>query len=66
MMTLERRYSPNGRTAHLIDEADVGKPMQQTLCGRIESDAWWYGTGSQDEYDRAASLPTCKRCEAQS
>lgn len=30
-------------------------------CG---AGAWrtWYGTGSQDEYDKAASLPKCKRC----
>lgn len=24
----------------------------------------WHGTGTQDEYERAAALPRCKRCVA--
>jgi hypothetical protein len=23
----------------------------------------WYGTGSQDEYDKAARMPLCRRCQ---
>ncbi len=35
------------------------------LCGtRVPYSAYWRGTGSQAEYERAASLPECKRCLA--
>jgi hypothetical protein len=59
----DRVYSYGGRVAHL---RPVSRPMganYATACGVFPS-LWGavLGTGNQTEYDRAAALPTCKRC----
>ena len=60
-----RVYSRHGKMAHLLRPGagpSFGYPA--ALCRRqprlFRS---WLGTGSQDEYDQAASLPTCGKCE---
>lgn len=66
MSWLERRYTgPRGKVAHLLPPRALADGyVASALCGLW---AWhhsaWRGTGSQDEYDRAESLPTCKTCE---
>jgi hypothetical protein len=62
-LTSERRYTYAGRVAHLLPYGYL-LPYQQALCGF--SPDWpgsWLGSGSQNEYDEAERLPTCKRCE---
>jgi hypothetical protein len=64
MRELERRYtSRRAKVAHLFDPIEHAGLVSVALCGLW---AWhehlWRGTGSQDEYERAASLPTCKNC----
>jgi hypothetical protein len=61
-----RVYTRTGKTAHLMS------PVQSirngsVLCSRVTPEWFteWHGTGSQNEIDRAASLPLCKRCEDQ-
>lgn len=52
------QYLPNGKVAHLVLAG-------LSVCGRDGVWGVWYGTGTQDEYDKAAALPHCKRCEKQ-
>jgi hypothetical protein len=61
----ERVYTPVGKVAHLISVNDwANHSIPHTAgCGWW---AWgkeyWRGTGSQDEYEKAKSLPVCRRC----
>jgi hypothetical protein len=52
------RYS---RIAHLAPNGANVYGEHATSCGKWV-DRFWLGTGSQDEYDRAAHLSTCDRC----
>lgn len=53
---------PRGKVAHIIPSSAAGY-VSAAMCGLW---AWsrsdWRGTGTQDEYDRADSLPLCKNC----
>lgn len=53
-----RVYRKRGRKAHFLERVIF------TGCQRPEEDesVIWLGTGSQDEYERAARLPMCVRC----
>lgn len=56
-----RVYLPSGRRAHLSPPFSA----RSGLCAIApEWPADWLGTGSQDEYDRAAALPLCRRCQS--
>jgi hypothetical protein len=58
--SIEWRYLPNGRMTHVVEtpNADVA-----ALCGRRAAlPENWFGTGSQDEYEQAESLPKCRLC----
>ena len=53
-----RVYRRNAREAHIqevIYSAHVRAP-------RSWDEGGWYGTGSQEEYDRAQALPLCPKC----
>lgn len=55
-----RVYGKTGRFAHLVPLGEEPSGYVIVMCrlgGRQ-----WLGTGSQDEYDRAASLPVCGQC----
>jgi hypothetical protein len=56
-----RLYWQHGHVAHLMPGYSAS--VSSTMCGE-GPDSWMLGTGSQDEYDKAARLPTCKRCKA--
>jgi hypothetical protein len=64
MSEREWRYLPRGTRAHTFlstSPSDRGT----AVCGT--SPQWfdphgWHGTGTQNEYERAARLPKCKRC----
>lgn len=57
----EWRYTAFGAVAHAL----LNARELSALCGigvwRPED---WRGTGSQDEYERVAALPTCRVCLA--
>jgi len=60
-----RVYTRTGTRAHLMSPVQTIR-NGSVLCPVLPE--WfteWHGTGSQDEIDRAASLPLCKRCEDQ-
>jgi hypothetical protein len=55
------KYLPNGKVSHALD---VSRPdVVAAECG-VWTFGWWYGTGTQDEYEKAETLPACKRCTA--
>jgi hypothetical protein len=54
-----RLYAPRGKLAHLSPPWARGDVLCRDDPRALED---WLGTGSQDEYDRAASLPLCGRC----
>ena len=57
----EWRYLPRGRVQHALVDDDAN--ATQARCGiEVFYLSQWYGTGSQDEYDHAATLPKCQRC----
>jgi hypothetical protein len=63
----ERRYTKGALVAHLLSPWQVDGVDDQTpaLCGQQPAWWWhWYGSGSQDEYDRAAALRVCGLCRA--
>jgi len=63
----ERRYTPGGKVAHLIWGPDWSRQeatYPHAACGWSGQTTYWRGTGNQDEYDRAAELPVCRRCLA--
>lgn len=57
----EWRYTgPRGRVKHAVGHGDVSRRAE---CGlEVYNSSYWFGTGSQDEYDKLESLPECKRC----
>ena len=51
---------PHGKLAHIVP---FGQPY--SLCGGSPLGLQgWYGTGTMDEFDKAASLPVCGKCKA--
>lgn len=59
---LYRRYTPGGKVAHLIPDTDWQHDFPHALCGWWGRQVYWRGSGTQDEYDTAAALPTCRSC----
>jgi hypothetical protein len=51
-------YLANGKVAHALA---IDGPRIVAECG-VSTYTWWYGTGRQSEYDKAAELPQCLNC----
>jgi hypothetical protein len=59
----ERAYLPRGKRAHLLRYGDSANGSNAALCGLSPAFGdTWRGTGTQDEYERAAELPVCVPC----
>lgn len=59
----EWRYLRRGKHLHLVLSGT--STHCGAACGAMPSWApgeGWLGTGNQEEYERAATLPKCKRC----
>lgn len=54
-----RGYLPLGKVAHLLSDQPPGNCV--AACG-LWADFW--GTGSQEEYERAEALRLCRLCTA--
>lgn len=54
--TWDRKYVYNGRTAHLVNDKGA------SMCQSIRLSAVWFGTGSQEEREKAEALPVCRIC----
>ncbi len=55
MSDTTRVYTPKGKVAHLTTQGTV------TLCGLWYPEGLW-GTGSQEEYEKAHALDPCTPC----
>lgn len=58
----ELRYTPTGTVAHIVKPNLFDHDILVAPCGLAAHSAWWRGTGSQTEYDKAKALPLCKTC----
>lgn len=58
----EMRYLPGGFVAHVVRPAWPGSSHLYSYCGKKAAPQWWYGTRTEAEAQRVASLPMCKRC----
>lgn len=60
----QRVYYGNGSVAHLIDVDASPSDGATARCGlNKHGDFYWRGTGSQEEIDWLATLPTCRSCQ---
>lgn len=58
-----RVYLYEGITTHLLASWESPNEGAASLCGaKPGEDEFWYGTGTQDEWDLAELLPTCLEC----
>jgi len=55
-----RVYRRTGRTAHIRELIYAAHEHAPAAWG--SRDEGWLGTGSQEEYDKAETLPSCARC----
>lgn len=53
-----RVYRLNGKVAHIEELLYSAHPFMPWMDDRDG----WFGTGSQEEYERAAEMPLCPRC----
>lgn len=60
----EMRYLAGGAVAHVVRPAFCGGayPALAAYCGKTAAPMWWYGTRTEAEAQRVASLPMCKKC----
>lgn len=61
----EWRYLMDRRVTHALKRRN-GRLDTVSRCGREPKwfdPAGWLGTGNQQEYERAAQLPKCRRCD---
>jgi hypothetical protein len=56
------RYLPRGGVRHRTTPNFLEPATLTAACGIAESATYWRGTGSQEEYERLASIPRCTRC----
>lgn len=61
MTAYDWKYLPKGQVKHAL--STVLSDTITAECG-VYTFGWWYGTGSQTEYERVAALPPCQRCVA--
>lgn len=57
-----RVYTRTGVVVHLLPSYSSPNSNDAALCG-TEPGEYWYGTGTQDEYELAERLPLCRGCE---
>lgn len=56
-------YLEGGTRTHLLDDLLSPNEPNSVLCGRTPFwPSLWLGTGTQDEYERAETLPVCAGC----
>jgi hypothetical protein len=55
------RYTGNGSVRHFLPNRPHTAAWT-AWCGLWMAEEFWRGTGSQEEYERLASLPKCLTC----
>jgi hypothetical protein len=62
---MTRVYMSSATTAHLVPADAPVSGAPRALCRiRPYKEKPWFGTGNQREYEKAAALPVCGRCQA--
>lgn len=59
---MTRVYMTGSAVAHLLPWSASANDSGESLCGRSPWPGYWFGTGSQDEYEKANTLPLCMGC----
>ncbi len=60
-----RVYTEGGMVAHILDYlSSPNDRAAEALCGRLPFPRFWFGTGTQDEEERAADLRLCLTCRS--
>lgn len=57
-----RVYTEGGTVSHLLDELLSPNSHTEAICGRSPWPSLWFGTGTQDEEEKAQELKTCISC----
>jgi len=55
-----------GNVTHLLDRDQSPNNDLPALCGRETRQGFWWGTGTEREYDQARAMPLCLACMARS
>lgn len=56
-------YTLTGRRTHyLTGRSSPSDTASASLCGVSPWPMAWFGTGSQDEFEKAAAMPFCSKC----
>jgi hypothetical protein len=64
-VTDTRVYTEGGTVAHILNwDQSPNDRAAEALCGRSAWPGYWFGTGTQDEEERAIDLRLCTRCES--
>lgn len=67
MTTTEYRrvYTEGGTVAHLLDDLrSPNDPAAEALCGRTPWPGYWFGSGTQEEEEKAQDLRECIPCSS--
>jgi len=59
----EKRFTFYGKVAHYVTTNLFDADVLMTRCGLSGHSQYWYGTGSQDEYDTVTKMAICRKCQ---
>jgi len=57
-------YTEGGTKTHILKPQASPNAYSDALCGRSSWPQYWFGTGSQAEWERARSQELCTSCMA--
>lgn len=57
-----RVYTEGGTVSHLLDGLRSPNTYKEAICGRSPWPSLWFGTGTQEEEEKAQDLKTCISC----
>jgi hypothetical protein len=55
-------FLPYGNVTHLLTRDQSPNDDLPALCGRESMSGFWWGTGTEREYDQARAMPLCLCC----
>jgi hypothetical protein len=65
MTSYTRVFTEGGTVAHILDFNRSPNDQGATaLCGRTPWPGYWFGTGTQDEEERATDMRLCVACQS--
>ena len=58
-------FTAYGEVTHLLTRDQSPNDDLPALCGRETKQGFWWGTGTEREYDQARAMPLCRDCAEQ-